>query len=97
MRCNVTPPHVKGWDANTHFMQPTYNALGDLLCKGKGKGSKFCIVCGVKWFNELEGKSQEFTGRQYTVKERLLTCSFFTSVGYDRKLGDYEVELRPDC
>jgi hypothetical protein len=50
----------------------------------------------VKWFNALEGKTQDFIGHPLTVKERLLTCSFFVGVSYDRKLGDYEVELRED-
>jgi hypothetical protein len=94
MKCKVTPPYAKDFDINEGFMKPVYTALGDLLCARKGP--RFGVSCGTKWFNELEGRAQVFSGRPYTVKERLLTCSFFTLVGYDSRLKDYEVELRED-
>lgn len=90
----VAAPNGEAFNANESFMKPVYARMGDLLVDGRGP--KFSIVCGTAWYGKLETEAQEFVGKLWTVKERLLTCSSFTTVTYNRRLGEYEVELHEE-
>lgn len=92
--CGVKIPD-KHYSRNDYFMKPIYSALGDAV--GERPNRKFIIVCGMKWFDWLEGSTVDFAdGKSYTLKEQILTCSSFTALNYDRQLGSYEVILVED-
>lgn len=92
MKAKVKPPIGAKFDPNDSVMKPIFTTLGELLCEGKGP--RFKIMCGTAWFGKLETEGVAFNdGKVWTVKERLLSCCNFVSLGYDRRLGEFEVEL----
>lgn len=94
IKVKVYPPsNGLKFDSNESLMKPIFTALGDLLCEGKSP--PFTVAMGTAWFGKMETEAVELAdGKAWSVKERILSCRFFKSVEYDRKIGEWEAEIR---